>query len=340
MRNLELWNDYAREDAHAIFSPNTTFTPQAGTWGLQGIVRTPDRKGDWVFFVTFGKSQGEHTFDESITEDGVLSWQSQPAQRLRDETVQEFINHDERVNNIHLFLRAKDRSPYTYLGTLGYLTHDAERERPVYFQWQILEWPPPSGVLGRIELKLIPSPGESRPEVAVALANELEIVEPPKGKSERQGVPTQDFRKRKSPDYAARDAQNRALGRKGEELVITHEKDRLKRAGREDLAGQVTHVSVVEGDGAGYDVRSYEIDGLPRHIEVKTTHGPANTAFFMSSNEVAFNAKNTGSYYLYRLFEFNELTNSAKTFVLAGKTTAALRLTPLTYRAELSQANS
>ncbi len=75
---LKLWNSYTREQVHSIFSPDTVFTPQAGTWGLQGMVRIPDRVGDWVFFVTFGQQQGEHLFDESITEDGVLSWQSQP----------------------------------------------------------------------------------------------------------------------------------------------------------------------------------------------------------------------------------------------------------------------
>jgi hypothetical protein len=56
MRALRLWDDYTREEVHGIFSPNTRFTPQARTWGLQGIVRVPARQGDWVFFVTFGKS--------------------------------------------------------------------------------------------------------------------------------------------------------------------------------------------------------------------------------------------------------------------------------------------
>jgi hypothetical protein len=68
-------------------------------------VRIPDRAADWVFFVTFGQVQGEHEFDEAITFDGVLSWQSQPAQRLDDEVIREFIGHDDRINNIHLFLR-------------------------------------------------------------------------------------------------------------------------------------------------------------------------------------------------------------------------------------------
>ena len=73
MTTLTLWSDYSREEVHSIFSPNTVFTPQAGTWGLRGIVKIPDREGDFVFFVTFGQEQGDHAFDESITTDGVLS---------------------------------------------------------------------------------------------------------------------------------------------------------------------------------------------------------------------------------------------------------------------------
>ena len=51
-RPLEKYKDYTREEVHAIFSPNTRFTPQSGSWGLQGIIQIPGRDGDFVFFVT------------------------------------------------------------------------------------------------------------------------------------------------------------------------------------------------------------------------------------------------------------------------------------------------
>jgi hypothetical protein len=73
MKSLELWSEYTREEIHSIFSPDTTFTPQAGTWGLHGMIRVPDRQGDWVFLVSLGNQQGEHVFDESITVDGVTT---------------------------------------------------------------------------------------------------------------------------------------------------------------------------------------------------------------------------------------------------------------------------
>ena len=105
MPALALYEDYSREEVHGIFSPETVFVPQAGTWGLQGVVPIPDRPGDYVFFVTFGQSQGEHRFDEGITSEGVLSWQSQPQQSLNEKRVLGWIHHNEFINNIYLLLR-------------------------------------------------------------------------------------------------------------------------------------------------------------------------------------------------------------------------------------------
>ena len=238
MRKLELWSDYTREEVHDIFSPQTKFTAQAGTWGLHGIVRIPDRTGDWVFFVTFGRIQGDHVFDESITDDGVLSWQSQPRQSLKDDIIQELIRHDERLNGIHLFLRTDNRSSYIYLGPLGYLTHDSEREQPVHFQWQILEWPAPAELLERVGLKPMAPLAGSAPGSVVDIipftANLLEVVDSPPRRAARVGVTTQEFRQTKAPDYAAKDLRNRRLGMKGEELVLTWERSRLAAAGRQD----------------------------------------------------------------------------------------------------------
>jgi hypothetical protein len=336
MRNLDLWADYTRLEVHGIFSPETTFTPRAGTWGLQGIVRVPDRNGDWVFLVTFGRRQGDHQFDESITEDGVLSWQSQPKQRLNDDIIHEFIRHDERVNSIHLFLRTTNRNPaYTYFGRLGYLTHDSQREQPVYFQWQLLDWPAPAELLQRTRLTLVPTLIDVAATTAVVPTNRITLVDPPPRRVARLGVSTREFRQHKTPDYAARDQRNRQLGRRAEELVLTHERDRLRDGGRDDLASQIVHVSAIEGDAAGYDIRSFELDGRARYIEVKATEGDASTSFFISANEVAFSEQRTDSYYLYRLHKFNVAENSARMFILNGDIRAGLHLTPTVFRAAL-----
>jgi hypothetical protein len=72
LRPLVRFEDYSRRDVHDIFSPGSDFTPGAGLWGMQGIVEY--QPGEFILFVTFGRVQGEHTFDEGITHDGVLTW--------------------------------------------------------------------------------------------------------------------------------------------------------------------------------------------------------------------------------------------------------------------------
>lgn len=341
MRTLQLWQEYTREEVHSIFSPDTTFMPQRGTWGLQGMVRVPTRPRDWVFFVTYGQAQGEHVFDESITDEGVLSWQSQPAQELEDAIIKELIQHDDRINTIHLFLRTKKGNPYGYFGALGYLTHDGSRQKPVHFQWQLLDWPPAADFLQRVGLKplasreVLPQPPVSRSPASLSVES---VPQPPS--RARTGVGKETFQNRKSPDYAARDARNRDLGLKGELLVITHEKERLVKAGRADLADKIIHVSQIEGDSAGYDIRSYEPDGAYRFIEVKTTRGGAATSFFISPNELAFSAQNPDSYVLFRLYEFDDESGSAKTYLLTGNVATHLLLEPTAFRASVGTESS
>jgi len=44
--------------------------------------------------------------------------------------------------------------PYTYLGRLKYIQHDNEVEKPVYFDWQLMDWPAPRAVLETMQLRL------------------------------------------------------------------------------------------------------------------------------------------------------------------------------------------
>ena len=89
-------------------------------------------------------------------------------------------------------------------------------------------------------------------------------------------------------DPALRDARNRQLGKQGEERIFLSEQAGLHAAGRADLARKVRWVSEEDGDGAGYDIRSYNPSGIERLIEVKTTTGHKATPFFLSENERAF----------------------------------------------------
>ena len=336
MRALELWSEYSRMDVHSIFSPDTDFVPQAGTWGIQGMVRVPDRANDWVFFVTFGKEQGEHTFDESITEDGVLSWQSQPRYELNSDVIRALINHDERVSNIRLFLRTNKSSKYAYFGKLGYLKHDTDREKPVYFQWQVMDWPPSNEFLENIGLELIHESAKISEGSKIIHLYELLFLDKPQAKAKNIGRKTNDFRTRKSPDYRLIDSKNKKLGLEGEFLVLAQEIKKLRDANKPNLAERVLHVSVVEGDGAGYDLRSFEVDGTPKFIEIKTTKGSATTHFFISPNELEFSKQHPVNYYLYKLYEFDNDTKTAKAFVLTGDLSNQISLIPTQFIAVIS----
>lgn len=105
-------------------------------------------------------------------------------------------------------------------------------------------------------------------------------------------------------DVAGRDERNRALGRAGEERILAHEDATLRAAGRTDLAAQIRWVSNLDGDGAGYDIRSFDTDGSARLIEVKTTKGWDRTPFHITRNELAVADKHRDTWRLMRLWNF------------------------------------
>jgi hypothetical protein len=340
MKALELWQTYSREDVHDIFSPDTAFTPQSGTWGLRGIIRLPERAKSFVFFVTFGRVQGEHAFDESVTEDGVLSWQSEPQQRLHYPTIKALIDHDDQSESIYLFLRTDDRSRYTYMGTLGYLTHDADREQPVHFQWQLLDWPAPEQTISDIGLPLLPRAGADEfggATTTVPLPATYELIESPPPAGTAPGpTKTGQFKAVKMALHPDQDARNKKLGQAGEELVLEAERRRLEQAGRPDLAAQIVHVSAVEGDGAGYDIRSFDLNGSVRHLEVKTTSNGASSAFFVSPNEIAFSEAHPDSFELVRVFDYDTQKKSGSCYRVLGALSQTFNLTPSQFRASFA----
>lgn len=105
-------------------------------------------------------------------------------------------------------------------------------------------------------------------------------------------------------DVAGRDERNRALGEAGEACVLAHERATLTTAGRPDLARHVRWTSKEDGDGAGYDIASFEADETPRLIEVKTTNGWDRTPFYISRNERDVSEARRDHWVLFRLFNF------------------------------------
>ncbi len=131
-------------------------------------------------------------------------------------------------------------------------------------------------------------------------------------------------------DYFEREANNRRIGRAGEEFVVRFEQWRLAKNGLGQLADRVAHVSVTEGDGLGYDVRSFWPDGRERHLEVKTTAFGQTTSFFVSSNEERFSRDHADTFSIYRVFDFRA---APKIFELPGHISSHCNLDPVTYRA-------
>lgn len=132
-------------------------------------------------------------------------------------------------------------------------------------------------------------------------------------------------------DPAERDARNHQLGKAGEKFVVEFECDRLRRAGREDLADGVRWVSDLDGDGYGYDVRSFEPDGQERLLEIKTTCGHERTTFWLTKREVDVAAERSDKYRIRRVFHFR---NRAQMFEIAPPLEHTLLMTPSAYAAE------
>ncbi len=131
-------------------------------------------------------------------------------------------------------------------------------------------------------------------------------------------------------DVAARDARNRALGRAGEERVLAHERSVLAAAGRADLARKVRWVAEEEGDGAGYDIFSFDPDGRARLIEVKTTNGWERTPFHITRNELEVADLRRKDWCLLRLWNFSR---EPRAFELRPPLAAHVALMPTTFLA-------
>lgn len=133
-------------------------------------------------------------------------------------------------------------------------------------------------------------------------------------------------------DPALRDQLNRSLGLAGEQLIYEREKQLLIDQDRVDLARKVRWVSQEDGDGAGYDIKSYDATGAERRIEVKTTRGGSTTPFYLTSNENEVASERPDAFRLYRLHDFSQTPGL---FTLTPPLDAVLQLEALTFRASL-----
>lgn len=89
-------------------------------------------------------------------------------------------------------------------------------------------------------------------------------------------------------------------------------------------------VSDTRGDGAGFDILSFEEDAHERFIEVKTTNGGVGSSFLVSHNELEFSKEAGDQFHLYRVFQFRD---GPRLFTLPGDLSQHVHLKPTDYRA-------
>ena len=138
-------------------------------------------------------------------------------------------------------------------------------------------------------------------------------------------------------DAAIREKNRKKKGNRGEEIVIEIEKRRLRKLGRPDLVSKITHVAKYK-DGLGYDVISTDVglDGkeVEIYIEVKSTSGNIDMPFYVTARELEVSRKYRDLYYIYRVYEMKESTDSAKYYRLPGTIDENYELTPTEYLAK------
>lgn len=131
-------------------------------------------------------------------------------------------------------------------------------------------------------------------------------------------------------NFLAGEQRNRSLARAGEHFVLAFERQRLRTLGLTTYAEAIEHTAVELGDNAGYDVQSWQVDGSPLLIRVKTTRYGGQTPFYLSVNELAMARAHAGQYTIYRVFDF---PSSPRLFCLDGPLDERCTLHPTAYRA-------
>lgn len=154
--------------------------------------------------------------------------------------------------------------------------------------------------------------------------NELKKKTPTIVKSKKSFTP-------KKINHEAKSTIARELELNGELAVLKNEKKYLINNNRPDLAEKVEHISQTKGDGAGYDILSYDLNENEKYIEVKTTSKDENHFFFITDNEIEFSKKYPDNYSLYRIYNFKE-NEEISYFEIKGDLTDKIEFKPITYR--------
>ena len=133
-----------------------------------------------------------------------------------------------------------------------------------------------------------------------------------------------DEKKRRSKSFYARkiefdkmNAEKKEIGNKGELFVYEDQKIKV-RSYAPHLVHKVRHVAKKDGDGAGYDILSFDKFNSLKYIEVKTTKGKKETPFYMSVNEYDFYQLHKSNFIIARVYDFDTIMCTGKIEYIKG----------------------
>ena len=116
-------------------------------------------------------------------------------------------------------------------------------------------------------------------------------------------------------DYNALQAKKNKIGELGELIVYNYVCDQNSAAG---IERKPVHVSKDEGDGLGYDIRSWNKEGIEVHIEVKATRGNTKDGFRITPAEVEASKAEGCIYQIYRIYDLDPVKGTAKLCIYDG----------------------
>lgn len=163
--------------------------------------------------------------------------------------------------------------------------------------------------------------------------------------SDAQRKVKQNIRSQFSPkkiDWTTVNSSRSELGRMGEEFAVRYETNRVLAFAPQD-ADRIIHLSIEQGDGAGFDIISLNEDGSERYIEVKTTVGGLDTPFYMSENERAFFDlhKDIGDLYIYRIYNFDTINKKGELKIISADILFSdYKFDPISYKVTKKYSNS
>lgn len=279
------YQKYDRRQSHDILEPETRYTHQAGTWGLQGIIQIKN-SNDFVFFVTQGLVDDNLDYGDILFDNGTLHWKTQNRHNQSSSIFRTLLNHNDQVNKIYFMYRLSaflnDKS-YVYIGELEYIDYDKNTNNPVHMTWKVKDW----------------SKDAVEKALQVSLQSEFEI------NLARNTIKNEEATDPKNIDFDKMYEKNKELGILGEEAVFKEEKRKLIEFDKKELAELVSITSNTIGNSAPFDIESRFLDGSIKHIEVKTTSGKNTANFFISAAELEFAKSHLETYFLYRLYNFD-----------------------------------